>query len=104
MSAWIAAIAVIIMSVVFAFGFGFIALFAGTLGGFHQYWLGENNYLMLFFSPLIAIALLYALQPFIGRFAAPVTGGDRAASAFAGIAVGMPFTCTVAGMLWPDEP
>lgn len=51
------------------------------------------------FHPLIAIALLYAVQAFIGRFAAPVTGGDRAASAFAGIAVGMPFTCTVAGML-----
>jgi hypothetical protein len=98
--AWLAAIIVIVVSVVFAFGFGFISMFAGSLGGFHTFWLGETNYGLLFFTPLAGFVVLYALRPFIRRFAAAATGGERTAAAFAGIAMGMLLTCVVAGGMW----
>jgi ABC-type transport system involved in multi-copper enzyme maturation permease subunit len=88
-AAWLASIAVIALSVIFAVGFGVIGLFGGTLGGFFAFWLGVSNYAALFLAPLIALLMLYAIRPFIKQFAAPADPMARSLAALIGIAIGV---------------
>jgi membrane protein implicated in regulation of membrane protease activity len=92
--------AVIALSVVFALGFGVIALFAGTLGGFFMFWLGAENYSILFFTPPLVIALLYAMRPFIRDYASPASGVARGAAALIGIVIGMLLTYGAVNVMW----
>jgi membrane protein implicated in regulation of membrane protease activity len=99
-SAWIAATIVIALSVVFAVGFGVISLFAGSLGGFFTFWLGAENYSILFFAPLLLIALLYVARPFVRGYASPASVIARSSAALIGIVIGMLLTYAAVNIMW----